>query len=145
MAATTHTVSGSRFLRPELSRFIDQVAQARPQISRFVKSTAAPMPPIPKAFSSRFLAKPTTPPVEAVSTPHTPDHSRFLPQKIVSRFIHQVAQARPQIISRFLKSMAALMPPIPAIFSSRFFSKPRPPPRHLRPHWPSGEPRGPDL
>jgi hypothetical protein len=143
MAATTLTISGSRFLRPELSRFIDQVAQAGPQISRFVKDTAALMPPMPKAFSSRFLAKPATSPVEAVSTPRTPDHSRFLPPKIVSRFINQVAQARPQIVSRFLKSIAALMPPMPDIFSSRFFSKPRTPPRHLRPHWPRGKPRGP--
>ncbi len=142
MAAPTHTISGSRFLRPELSRFIDQVAQAGPQISRFVKDTAAFMPPMPEAFSSRFLAKPTTPPVETVTTPPTESGSRFLPRKMLSRFIHQVEQTRPQIITRFLKSMAALMPP--TLFSSRFFSGPRPPPRHLRPHWPPGKPKAPD-
>ena len=145
MAATTHTISGSRFLRPELSRFIDQVAQPDPQISRFVKGTAAPIPPTPEAFSSRFLTKPTTPSVEAVSTPPTESGSRFLPRKMLSRFIHQVIETRPKIITRFLKSMAALMPPMPTLFSSRFFSKPRAPPRHLRPHWPSGKPRGPNL
>jgi hypothetical protein len=142
MAAATHTISGSRFLRPELSRFIDQVAQARPEISRFVKGTAAPTP---EAFSSRFSTNPTTPPVETVTTPAKESGSRFLPRKILSRFIHQVAHTRPQIITRFLKSMAALMPPIPALFSSRFFSKPRAPPRHLRPHWPRDKPKGPDL
>jgi hypothetical protein len=145
VAATTHTISGSRFLRPELSRFINQVAQAGPEISRFVKTTAAPLPPMPGVFSSRFLTQPTTPPVEAVSTSRTPDQSRFLPPKMLSRFIHQVAQARPRTISRFLKKMAALMPPMPDILSSRFFSKPRTPRPHLRPHWPSGKPRGPDL
>jgi hypothetical protein len=146
VAAATHTISGSRFLRPELSRFIDQVAQPRPQIiSLFVKTTAAPMPPAPDVLSSRFLEKPATPPVEAVTTPRTHSGSRFLPRKMLSRFIHQVAHTRPQIITRFLKSMAALMPPIPALFSSRFFSKPRAPPRHLRRHWPNGKPKGPDL
>jgi hypothetical protein len=145
MAATTHTISGSRFLRLELSRFIKQVAQVPPQISRFVKTTATLMPPMPGVFSSRFLAKPTTPPVETVSASRTPDHSRFLPPKMLSRFIHQVAHAPPQIITRFLKSMAAHMPPMPAIFSSRFFSKQPKPPRHLRPHWPNGKPRGPEL
>ena len=139
MAAPTHTISGSRFLRPELSRFIDQVAQAGPQISRFVKDTAALMPPMPDIFSSRFLTKQTTSPLEAAPTPR----SRFLPPKILSRFIHQVAQAPPRIISRFLKGVAALMPLMPGIFSSRFFSKPRKPPRHLRPHWPPGKPRDP--
>jgi hypothetical protein len=143
VAATTHTISGSRFLRPELSRFIDQVAQAGPQISRFVKDTAAPMPPMPEAFSSRFLAKPTTPPVETVTTPSKESSSRFLPRKMLSRFIHQVEQTRPQIITRFLKSMAALMPP--TLSSSRFFSRPRAHPQHLRPHWPRGKPKGPDL
>jgi hypothetical protein len=141
MAAPTHTISGSRFLRPELSRFIDQVAQAGPQISRFVKDTAALMPPMPEAFSSRFLAKPTAPPVETVTTPSKERSSRFLPRKMLSRFIHQVEQTRPQIITRFLKGIAALIPSIPTLFSSRFFSKPRAPPRHLRPHWPSGKPR----
>jgi hypothetical protein len=145
MAAATHTISGSRFLRPELSRFIDQVAQARPEISRFVKGTAATMPPTPDVFASRFLAKPTTLSVETITTPPMESGPRFLPPKILSRFIHQVAHVRPQIITRFLKNMAALMPPIPAFFSSRFFSKPRAPPRHLRPHWPNGKPKGPDL
>lgn len=142
MAAATHTISGSRFLRPEQSRLSNEVAQPRPEISRFVKDTAAPMPDV---FSSLFLTKPTAAPVQAVATPRAEGGSRFLPRKILSRFIHQVAHTRPQIITRFLKSMAALMPPIPALFSPRFFSKPRPPPRHLRPHWPNGKPKGPDL
>lgn len=145
MAATTHTISGSRFLRPELSRFIDQVVQPRPEISLFVNSTAAPTPPTPYISSSRFLAKPAAPPVATVTTPHTQSVSRFLPRKILSRFIHQITHTRPKIVTRFLKSMAALIPPIPALFSSRFFSKPRPPPRHLRPHWPHEKPKGPDL
>ena len=114
---------------------------AGPQISRFVKDTAALMPPMPEAFSSRFLAKPTAPPVETVTTPSKERSSRFLPRKMLSRFIHQVEQTRPQIITRFLKGIAALIPSIPTLFSSRFFSKPRAPPRHLRPHWPSGKPR----
>src|ERR1019366_5549630 len=101
VAATTLTISGSRFLRPELSRFIDQVAQADPQISRFVKGTAAPMPPIPEAFSSRFLAKPTAPPVETLTTPPTESGSRFLPRKMLSRFIHQIVETRPKVITRF--------------------------------------------
>jgi hypothetical protein len=143
MAAATHTISGSRFLRPELSRFIDQVAQPRPQISLFVKTTAASMPPTPDVFSSRFLATPTIPPVESTTTPRTESCSRFLQPKMLSRFIHQVAHAPPQIITRFLKSMAALIPPIPEILSSRFFSKQPKPPRHLRPHWPRGKPEGP--
>jgi hypothetical protein len=142
VAAATHTISGSRFLRPELSRFINQVAQPRPEISRFVKDTAAPLP---DAFFPLFLTNPTTPPEQAVTTPRTESSSRFLPRKMLSRFIHQVAHTRPQTITRFLKRMAALMPPIPAPFSSRFFSKPRAPPRHLRPHGPNGKPKGPDL
>jgi hypothetical protein len=143
VAATTHTISGSRFLRPEQSRPSDEVAQPRPEISRFVKGIAAPIPPIPDVFLSGFLAKPTTPPVETVTTPPTETGSRFLPQKILSRFIHKVTHTHPQVITRFLKSMAALIPP--ALFSSRFFSKPRAPPRHLRPHWPNGKPKRPDL
>jgi len=142
MAATTHTISGSRFLRPELSRLSNEVAQPRPEIARFVKDTAAPMPDV---FSSLFLTKPTAPPVQTVATPRAEGGSRFLPPKMLSRFIHQVAHTRPQIIARFLKSMAALMPPMPALFSSHFFSKRRPPPRHLRPHWPHEKPKGPDL
>jgi hypothetical protein len=142
MAATTHTITGSRFLRPELSRFIDQVAQARPEIPRFVMDTAAFTSPMPETFSSRFLAKPAASLVETVTTPAKESGSRFLPRKILSRFIHQVAHVRPRF-SRFVKGIAALVAPIPGFFSSRFFSKPHTPPRHLRPHWPRGKPRDP--
>jgi hypothetical protein len=141
MAAPARTLSGSRFLRPQLSRFFNQVAQVRPRISRFVKATAALMPPMPDIFSSRFLTKPATPPLKPVTTPRTASDSRFLPPTMLSRFIHQVAQARPRIISRFVKGIVALMPDI---FSSRFFTKPRKSRSHLRPHWPPGKPRGPD-
>lgn len=142
MAAPARTISGSRFLRPELSRFFNQVAQPRSRKSRFVKGTAALMP-MPDIFSSRFLVKPAIPPAEAASTPPARHHSRFLPPKVLSRFIHHVAQARPLVISRFLKGIAALMPSMPHIFSSRFFSKPQKPPRNLSPHWPRGKPRDP--
>jgi hypothetical protein len=143
MAATARTLSGSRFLRPKLSCFFNQVAHARPEISRFVKTTAALMPPKPDMFSSRFLPKPATSPAEAVSTTRTASDSRFLSPKKLSRFIHQVAQAPPRIISRFVKGIAALMPLMPDIFASGFFSKPRTPPRRLRPHWPPDKPRDP--
>jgi hypothetical protein len=142
VAAPAHTVSGSRFLRPKLSRFFNQVAQVRPRIiSRLVKSTAALMPPLPDVFSSRFFTKPRTPSPQGATSPRTVSSSRFLRPKL-SRFFNQVAQVRPRI-SRFLKDTAALMPPMPDIFSSRFFTKPPTPPRHLRPHWPPGKPRGP--
>ena len=62
MAAPTHTLSGSRFLRPKLSRFFNQVAQVRPRISRIVEGAAALMPPMPDFFSSMFYTKPRTPP-----------------------------------------------------------------------------------
>jgi hypothetical protein len=143
MAAAARTLSGSRFLRPQLSRFFNQVARVRLRISRFAKPTAAPLPPMPDISPSRFLTKPATPLAEAAPIPRTPDHSRFLPPKILSRFIRQVAQARPRIISRFLKGIAALMPPMPEIFSSRFFGRPRKPRSHLRPHWPPGKPQDP--
>jgi hypothetical protein len=143
MAASARTISGSRFLRPELSRFFNQVARPRSRKSRFVKGTVALMP-MPDIYSSRFLMKPLTPPVEAATTPPARHHSRFLPPKVLSRFIHQVAQAPPRIISRFLKGIAALMPSMPRIFSSRFFTKPQTPPRNLSPHWPRGKPQGPD-
>src|SRR5882762_10293510 len=61
MAASAHTMSGSRFLRPKLSRFFNQVAQARRRISRIVKGAAALMPPMPEIFSSRFFTQPRTP------------------------------------------------------------------------------------
>lgn len=144
MAATpARTLSGSRFLRPKLSCFFNQVAQVRPEISRFVKTTATLMPPKPDMFSSRFLAKPAISSAKAVTTSRTAGDSRFLSPKMLSRFIHQVAQAPPRIISRFVKGIAALMPLMPDIFASRFFSKPRTPPRRLRPQWPPDKPRDP--
>lgn len=143
MAAAARTLSGSRFLRPQLSRFFNQVAQVRPQLSRFVKAAAALIPPTPDVHASRFLTKPATPRVDAAATPRKPDHSRFLSPKMLSRFIHQVARARPRSISRFLKGIAALMPPMPGIFSSRFFKSQKPRP-HIRPDWPPEKPRRPD-
>ena len=139
-AAHARTLSGSRFLRPKLSRFFNEVAQARRRVSRFIGGTAALMPPMPDVFSSRFFTKPTTPSVEPVTTPRTVSASRFLPSKMLSRFLNHTAPTRPQMLSGFLKGMAAF---IPDIFSSRFFTKPRTPPRHLRPHWPRGKPRDP--
>ena len=53
-AAETHTISGSRFLRPRLSRFFNQVAQLRRRISRFVGGAASLLPPLPTFMSSRF-------------------------------------------------------------------------------------------
>ena len=141
MAAPAHTLSGSRFLRPKLSRFFNQVAQVRPVISRIVKGAAALMPPMPDIFSSMFYTKPRTPPAEAVTTPRTPGRSRFLPPKMLSRFFNEAAQPPPRT-SGSMKGTAGLMPPMPDFFSSIFFSKPRTPPRHLRPHWPPGKPRG---
>jgi hypothetical protein len=143
MAAPARALSGSRFLRPKLSRFFNQVAQARPLISRIVKGAAALMPPLPGVFSSRFFTKPGTPPAEAVTTPPTPGHSRFLAPKMLSRLFNQAAQARPRT-SRIGKGTAALQPPMPDIFWAQFLAKPPTPPRHLRPHWPPGKPRGPD-
>src|SRR5260370_12970218 len=92
MAAPARTMSGSRFLRPKLSRFFNQVAQAYQRISRFVKGAAAPMPPSPDNFSSKFYTKP--PPAEAVTTPCPPGHSRFLPPKTLSPFFNQAPQPR---------------------------------------------------
>ena len=110
MAAAARTLSGSRFLRPQLSRFFNQVAQVRPKLSRFLKATAALITPTPDVLASRFLAKPATPRVDAAPTPRSLNDSRFLSPKMLSRFIHRVAQARPRIISRFLKRIAALLP-----------------------------------
>ncbi len=142
MAASAHTMSGSRFLRPKLSRFFNQVAQARRRISRIVKGAAVLMPPMPDIFSSRFFTQPRTLRPQAATKPPTASRSRFLQPKMLSRFFNQAAQARPRT-SRFMKGTAALQPPMPDIFSSQFLAKPRKPPRHLRPHWPPGKPRGP--
>jgi hypothetical protein len=142
MAAPAHTLSGSRFLRPKLSRFFNQVAQVRPRISRIVKGAGALLPPMPDIFSSMFYTKPRTPPAKDVTTPRTSGRSRFLPPKMLSRFFNKAAQAPPRT-SGTVKGTAALMPPMPDFFSSIFFSKPPKPPRHLRPHWPPGKPRGP--
>ena len=142
MAAPTHTLSGSRFLRPKLSRFFNQVAQVPKRISDIAKGTAALMPPMPDIFSSMFYTKPRTPPAEAVTTPRTPGRSRFLSPKMLSRFFNKAAQAPPRT-SGSVKGDAALTPPMPDFFSSIFFTKPRTPPRHLRPHWPPGKPKGP--
>jgi len=140
MAATTHTITGSRFLRPELSRFINRVAQARPQISRFVKGAAATMPPTPDVFASRFLAKRR--PCRSKPSPHRPWRAAPASCHQNSQPLHSSGCPRaPADYHPLLKNMAALMPPIPAFFSSRFFSKPRAPPRHLRPHWPNGKPK----
>jgi len=142
MAAPARTMSGSRFLRPKLSRFFNQVAQAVQRISRFVKGAPAPVPPLPDVQSSRFLAKPPPTP-EPVATPPPPGHSRFLPPKTLSRFFNQAAQPRRRT-SRFSEGKAALMPPMPDNFSSMFF-KPRKPRPNPRPNWPPGKPRGPGL
>jgi hypothetical protein len=145
VAAPTHTMSGSRFLRPKLSRFFNQVAQAHPKTARFVKGAAALMPAVPYVFSSRFFTQPPTPPAEATTTPPQPDHSLsslFLHPKMLSRFFNQAAQPRSRT-SRFMKGTASLIPPMPDIFSSQFYSKPRPPTPHLKPHWRPGKPRGP--
>jgi hypothetical protein len=142
MAAPTHTMSGSRVLRPKLSRFFNQVAQVPQRISGIAKRTAALMPPMPDIFSSMFYTKPRTPPAEAISTPSTPAHSRFLSPKMLSRFFNKAAQPPPRT-SRFSEGKAALMPPMPDNFSSMFYTKPQKPRPHLRPHWPPGKPRGP--
>lgn len=142
MAAPARTLSGSRFLRPKLSRFFNQVAKACPRISRFMKGTAALIPLLPDVFSSRFLAGVTATPKNTAS-PRTMGSTLFL-RPGISRFFNEVAKARPRI-SRFMKGKAALIPPMPDIFSSRFFTKPRTPaskPSHLKPHWP-GKPKGP--
>jgi hypothetical protein len=142
MAAPAHTLSGSRFLRPKLSRFFNQVAHVHPRISRIVKGTAALMPPMPDIFSSMFYTKPSMPPAEAVTTPRTSGRSRFLSPKMLSRFFNDAAKTRPRT-SGSMKGTAALTPPMPDIFSSQFFTKSPTPPRHLRPHWPRGKPRDP--
>jgi hypothetical protein len=142
MAAPIHTVSGSRFLRPKLSRFFNQVAQAHPKISRFVEGTAALMPPMPDIFASMFYTKPRPISPQAASRPRTASDSFFLQPKMLSRFFNHAAQVPPRT-SGAMKGTAALQPPMPDIFSSKFFSKPPTPPRNLRPHWRPGKPRGP--
>ena len=142
MAAPIHTVSGSRFLRPKLSRFFNQVAQAHPKISRFVEGTAALMPPMPDIFASIFYTKPRPPPPQAASKSRTASDSIFLQPKMLSRFFNQAALV-PRRTSDSMKGTAALQPPMPDIFSSKFYTKPTTPPRNLRPHWRPGKPRGP--
>jgi len=155
-AAPALALSGSRFLRPKLSRCFSQVAQARPRISDSAKGSAALIPPLPSTFASRFYSKPRTPPAKPAAIPQTASHSRFLPRKMLSQFFNHAAHARPRK-SRFKDGTAALQVPMPDIFASRFFTpparrhppqttKPLTPPRHprpLRPHWPHGKPRGP--
>lgn len=137
-------MSGSRFLRPKLSRFFNQVAQAWQRISRFVKAAPALMPPpLPDVHASQFLAKPPPPPAEALTTPRPPGQSRFLPPKTLSRFFNEVAHPRLRT-SGSMKGAAALQLPMPDIFSSKFF-KPRKPRSRPRPNWPPGKPRGPGL
>ncbi len=126
-------MSGSRFLRPKLSRFFNQVAKVYRPISRFIAG-AALSPPVPGMAASRFFADPRTPPTQAAIEEPTPSGSRFLRPKL-SRFIDQVAKVR-QPISRFITRAAALLPPLPEFFSSRFFTKPPAPPRQLRRDWP---------
>jgi len=132
-------MSGSRFLRPELSRFFNQVAKVHRPISRFIAG-AALSPPVPGMAASRFLPDPQTPPTQTPTKARKPSGSRFLQPK-PSRFINQVAKVR-QPISRFMTRAAALLPPLPAFFSSRFFTKPPTPPRQLRRDWPR-KPDGP--
>ena len=145
MAASAHTMSGSRFLRPKLSRFFNQVAQARRRIiSRFAKGTAALMPPMPDVFSSRFFTQPRKLPPQAATKPRTASDSHFLQPKMLSRFFNQAAQVRPRT-SDSVKGTAALVPPMPDIFSSMFYTKPKKPRPHNRPNWPPGKPRGPGL
>jgi hypothetical protein len=142
MAAPIHTVSGSRFLRPKLSRFFNQVAQAHPKISRFMEGTAALMPPMPDIFLSVFYTKPRPISPQTATKPRTASDSRFLQPKKLSRFFNLAAQVPPRT-SGSMKGTAALQPPIPDIFSSQFYTKPPTPPRNLRPHWKPGKPRGP--
>jgi len=61
-AINAPTLSGSRFLQPKMSRFINHVAKVRQPISRFITRTAALLPPLPDFLSSRFFKKPPTPP-----------------------------------------------------------------------------------
>jgi hypothetical protein len=126
-------MSGSRFLRPKLSRFFNQVARKfRRPISRFLAHAALPQP-LPGIPASRFLAKPQTSSTQTATEARTPSGSRLVRPK-PSRFINQVAKVR-QPISRFMARAAALLT-LPAFFSSRFFTKPPTPPRQLRRDWP---------
>jgi hypothetical protein len=135
-------MSGSRFLRPELSRFFNEVARnVRQPISRFLAGAALP-PPSPGIRASRFLTNPQTPPTQAAINAGTPTSSRFL-QPELSGFIKQVSKVRAPI-SRFMTRTAALLPPVPEFFSSRFFGKPPTPPRQLRRGWPR-KPDGPKF
>ncbi len=88
-----HTMSGSRFLRPKLSRFFNEVARnVRPPISRFIVG-AALSPPLPGILASRFLAKPPTPPAQPAINAGTPSSSRFLPP-VMSRFVKPLTKVR---------------------------------------------------
>ncbi len=76
-ATRAHTVRASRFLRPQLSRFFNQVAEARRKvISRFMGG-AVTLPPAQKVLASKFLRKPPTPPQPPQpprrSSPRKPD------------------------------------------------------------------------
>jgi hypothetical protein len=139
MAAPIHTVSGSRFLRPKLSRFFNQVAQAHPKISRFVEGTAALMPPMPDIFASMFYTKPRPISPQATTKPRTASDSLFLQPKRLSCFFNQAAQVPPRT-SGSMKGTAALQPPLPCFPESKFFGKPKTPPKSLRSHW---KPKGP--
>jgi len=88
----------------------------------------------PGVPASRLFTNPQTSSTQAAMKVRTPLGSRFLPPTL-SRFIHRVAEIR-QPMSRFMARAAALLGPLPAFFSSRFFRKPPTPRRWLRPHWP---------
>ena len=133
-------MSGSRFLQPKLSRLFNQVAKVvRQPISRFI-SGAARSPPLPGIAASRFLAKPQTAPSQPAINAGAPSGSRFLRPEL-TRLAKPLAKARSPV-SRFLAGAAALLPPLPKLFSSRFFTKPPTPLRHLRRDWPR-KPDGP--
>ena len=146
MAAPARTLSGSRFLRPKLSRFFNQVARACPQVSRFLAAAVAALPPpLPGIFASRFVGreKAAPPPAAAPRAPPVAA-SRFLQpkRKAISRFFNQAAKVKRRI-SRFMTGETSLAPRMPDIFSSRFLTKPRRPPKSpLRGHWPR-KPSGP--
>ena len=142
MAAPARTLSGSRFLRPKLSRFFNQVASLRPKVSRFLTAAVAALPPpLPGIFASRFLTAPQPTSAQTVNSPRTMGSTLFLRPKI-SRFFNQAAKVKRKL-SRFMTGDAALAPPMPDIFSSRFITKPRTPPKSpLRGHWPR-KPSGP--
>ncbi|HEV2349280.1 MAG TPA: hypothetical protein VG028_05470 [Terriglobia bacterium] len=142
MAAPIHTVSGSRFLRPKLSRFFNRVAQAQPKITRFVEGAAELMPPMPDIFSSIFYTRPRAESPLAATKPRTASDSIFLQPKMLSRFFNQAVHV-PRRTSGAMKGTASLMPPMPDMFSSQFFGNPKTPPtppKSLRSQW---KPKGP--